>query len=92
MPVVTTILYAAILLWVRLFSSQLLLYAAWERITAQYPPEKHGDLGRECGIPESTRTMQDGSHPGKAMEATKSKILGLAASFGKVQQAGLEVG
>ena len=50
-------------------SAQLLFYTAWERMTDENPPATHSDLGRERGMPESTRTMQDGSHLVKAMEA-----------------------
>ena len=39
MPVVATILPAAILLWVGSHPAQLLFQAAWERLTAQNPPE-----------------------------------------------------
>ena len=34
---------------------------------------------------------QDKSHVGEAMEAVKSRIPGLASSFGAAQQVGLEV-
>ena len=27
--------------------TQLLFYAAWEKMTAEYPPETNGDLGKE---------------------------------------------
>ena len=40
------------------------------------------DLGREQGLSESARIIQDKSHPDEAMEVTESRVLGWAASFG----------
>ena len=46
-PVMATLLSAAIILWVGSHPTQLLFYAAQERMTAQNPPATNGDLGRE---------------------------------------------
>ena len=61
-------------------------------MTAEYPPTTNGDLVRELGAPESTRTMQDGSHLVEAMEVVESVVLVWAASFTMVQWVGLLVG
>ena len=76
MLVVAMILSAAILLQVGSHPTQLLFYAAWERMTAQNPPGKNGDLDREQGMPEFTRMTLDGSHTGEAMEVIESRVLG----------------
>ena len=60
----------------RILSHPVLFHTAQEMITAEYPPETNGDLGREQGVPESTRMIQDGSHPVEAMEAVESEITG----------------
>ena len=53
---------------------------------AQNPPATNSNLGKEQGIPESTRMMQDGSHSAEALEVAESSVLGWAASFGMVHQ------
>ena len=58
-------------------------------MTAEYPSETNSDLGREQGVPESTRTIQDGSHPVEAIGARESEVIGWAASYGMGQRVGL---
>ena len=57
LPVMAKLLSAAVLLWVGSCPTQLLFYAAQERMTAQNPLATDGDLGRERGVPESARTI-----------------------------------
>ena len=57
MPLVATIPSLAILLWVGSYPTQLLFYADWEKMTAQNAPATNGDLGKEQGVLESTRTI-----------------------------------
>ena len=82
----------AVLLWAGSHSTQLLFYTAWERMTAEYLFATNGDLGREQGIPETTRTIKDGSHPEEATEEVESTFFGWAASFGVVRWVGLGAG
>ena len=56
-----TLLSATIILQVGLRPTQLFFQAAWERMTAQNPPATNGNLGRERGVPMSTKTSLDGS-------------------------------
>ena len=81
MPVVATTFFATILLWVGFCPTQLLFYTAQERITAKHPLEINGEIGKEKGAPESTRTMQDGSYLAEAMEAVEIKVTGYAANY-----------
>ena len=84
-----TILSEATLLQVGPYPTQVLFYIAWERITAQYLPATNSELGRELGVPHSTRIMQDVSYLNKAIEAIESRVLGWAASFSWVQCKGI---
>ena len=43
-------------------------------------------------MPESTRMIKDGSYLAEAMEATDSRVMGWAASYGMVQWAGWGMG
>ena len=92
MPTVAMLLSMIILLQVGSRTTQLLFYAAWERMTAQNPPEANGDLGRELGAPVSTRTMQDGSRLAKVLEVAEGQVPGWAASFGTAYKVGLGMG
>ena len=44
-------------------------------MTAQNPPATNSDLGREQVVPDFTRTIQDESHLGGALEVTDSTVL-----------------
>ena len=81
MPVVATISAITILLWVESHLTQLLFNAAWERMTAEYPPATNTNLGREQGTSKSIRMMQNGSCLVEAMEAVENKVRGRAASL-----------
>ena len=92
MPVVATILSMAILLQLGLCPTQFLFYTAWERMTIQNPPATNGDLGKERGMPELTRTIQDGSHTGEVMEVVERRVFGGTASFSAMRWVGLGMG
>ena len=62
-------------------STQLLFCMAQERMTAQNPSAKNADLGREQGMPESTRMMQDESHLVQATEVVESEVIVSLESF-----------
>ena len=62
MPVVATIFAVSVLLQVRYYPTQLLFYAAQERMIAKYPLATNDGLGREQDMLESTKMMQDGSN------------------------------
>ena len=89
MPVVVTILATAVLLWVGSYPAKLLFYAAWERMTKEYPAVTKGNLSREQGASDFTRIIKDRSCLDEAMEAIESKVSVWAASFGAVQWVGL---
>ena len=61
-------------------------------MTAQNPPAINGDLGRERGMPESTRMMHDGSRMREAIKVAESRVPDWAARFGAVQRVGLGMG
>ena len=61
-------------------------------MTAQNPPATNGNLGRERGMPVSTRIIQDGSHLAEELEVTEGRVPGWAASFGMAHQVGLGIG
>ena len=80
MSVVATTSTATVLLWAGSHPAQILVYAAWERMTAKYPSAANGNLGREQGMPELTRTMQDKSHPVETIEVVGSEVMGWVAN------------
>ena len=92
MPLVALVLSVAILLLVGLHPTQLLFHTAWEKMTAQNPPATNGDFGREQGMPESTRPIQDEFYPRGANKAKESRVLGWDASFSELQHIGLGMG
>ena len=55
----------------------------------KYPPATNGNLARELGMSEPTRTIQDGFHLGEAMEVAKSRALAWAANHSVAQWVGL---
>ena len=68
MPVQAPNLVHDHLLQVRPHHAQHLFWAEWKRMAAQIPPATNGNLGRDWGMPKSTRMMQDGSYLGEALE------------------------
>ena len=91
LPVMAILLSATVILWAGSHPAQLLFYAARERMTVQNPPATNGDLGRERGVPEPTRTMWDGSRLAEAKEVTEERVPGWAASFGMAHQVRLGI-
>ena len=92
MLVVATTFAMTILLLSSSCPTQLLFYAALEKMTAEYPPAKNSDLGRERGIPESIDMMQDGLYLVEAAKVVESKVLSWGANFGIRQLIGLGMG
>ena len=76
MPLVATILSEDVLLWAGLHPTQLLFYTTWKRMTAEYPCATNGNLGREQGMPEFTKAMQDKSFMDESIEVTKGRLAG----------------
>ena len=72
-----TLLSATIILKVGSHPAQLLFRAAQERMTAQNPPATNGDLGRDQGVPVSTRMYRMGLVWVKLWEQTE--VAGKAA-------------
>ena len=58
LPLLTTILSVAVLLYAGLHPAQIILYAAWERLESHNSLVVNGDFGRGQEVPEFTRIMQ----------------------------------